>query len=318
MLQWVSSNYGWKTRLHQTNHDWPTPEEVILSGTYNCAVELGGDGVLLGTIYTILVTIWEILALCLSGWITVKHFRDLQQVYPAGGMIGDCFRVLIKSHLDYFARWAQDHKANEILFSRWNFAHTSFFAVSCFSFGYLFPLIQTVCRSLIYLCVRAWLIILIGPIFPGSSDLSWRSSNFCTCTIFCARTTPNSQRSRVSRWARGQLRFSDRHDFNCLSGARSCDNQQYCVTREDMSIEYSAGGNRTWLHTFRCGTYINYLVFRIGISVVRASRDGRNLVALHVCQFIWWLIISLSMHNPGCNFHRSADVHARSPRALHT
>lgn len=104
-----------------------TVEEVILSGTYNCAVELGGDGVLLGTIYTILVTIWEILALCLSGWITVKHLRDLQQVYPAGGMIGDCFRVLIKSHLDYFA---------------------SFFAVSCFSFGYLFPTIQTVPYSL--------------------------------------------------------------------------------------------------------------------------------------------------------------------------
>lgn len=177
---------------------------------------------------------WEILALCLAGWTTVKHFRELRQ-YPAGGMIWDCFKVLIKSHLVYFARWVQDHKANEILFSRWNFAHTSFLAVSCFSLSYLFPMIQTVCRSLIYFCVWAWLIILIGPIFPESSDISWRSSNFCAWAIFCARTTPNPWRSRVSRQSRGQLRFSDRHDFNCLSGARTCDNQQYCVTREDMS-----------------------------------------------------------------------------------
>jgi hypothetical protein len=89
--------------LHQTNHDLPTPEEVILSGTYNCAVELDGDGVLLGAMYAMLATIWEILALCFAVWIAVKHFRELRR-YPAGGMIGDCFRVLIKSHLVYFAR----------------------------------------------------------------------------------------------------------------------------------------------------------------------------------------------------------------------
>jgi hypothetical protein len=52
-------------------------------------------------------TVWEVLALCLSVWIAVKHFRDLRRLGPlTGSTIGDCFRVLIKSHVLYFARWA--------------------------------------------------------------------------------------------------------------------------------------------------------------------------------------------------------------------
>jgi hypothetical protein len=49
--------------------------------------------------------VWEVLALCLSVWIAVKHFRDLRRLGPStGSIIGDCFRVLIKSHVLYFAR----------------------------------------------------------------------------------------------------------------------------------------------------------------------------------------------------------------------
>ncbi|KIK45337.1 hypothetical protein CY34DRAFT_801690 [Suillus luteus UH-Slu-Lm8-n1] len=123
-----------------------TVEEVILSGTYSCAIEFGGDGVFLGAMYSysMLFTMWEILALCLAGWITIKHFRELRR-YPAGGMIWDCFTVLINSHLVYFA---------------------SFLAVSCFSLSYLFPMLQTVSYSMgaqIYLGVLQ--IFVLGQFF---------------------------------------------------------------------------------------------------------------------------------------------------------
>jgi hypothetical protein len=50
-------------------------------------------------------TAWEVLALCSSVWIAVKHFRDLRQLGPSTGFaIWGCFRVLIKSHVLYFAR----------------------------------------------------------------------------------------------------------------------------------------------------------------------------------------------------------------------
>ncbi|KAG2335786.1 hypothetical protein BDR05DRAFT_971439 [Suillus weaverae] len=49
-------------------------------------------------------TVWEVLALCLSVWIAVKHFRGLRRLgQSTGSTIGDCFRVLIKSHVLYFA-----------------------------------------------------------------------------------------------------------------------------------------------------------------------------------------------------------------------
>jgi hypothetical protein len=57
------------------------------------------------SIVWVLNTLWEILALCLSVWIAVKHFRDLRRLGPStGSIIGDCFKVLIKSHMLYFAR----------------------------------------------------------------------------------------------------------------------------------------------------------------------------------------------------------------------
>ncbi|KAG2368722.1 hypothetical protein BDR07DRAFT_1372006 [Suillus spraguei] len=58
----------------------------------------------------ILKIVWEVFAICLAVCIAVKHFHELQR-HSEGGMIGDCFTVLMKTHLLYFA---------------------SFIAVSCF------------------------------------------------------------------------------------------------------------------------------------------------------------------------------------------
>ncbi|KAG1719344.1 uncharacterized protein EDB91DRAFT_1181306, partial [Suillus paluster] len=47
----------------------------------------------------ILTTVWEVLALCLAVRIAVKHFREQRlRRSSAGGIIGDCFKVLMKSH----------------------------------------------------------------------------------------------------------------------------------------------------------------------------------------------------------------------------
>jgi hypothetical protein len=64
-----------------------------------------GDVQLLVSMVWTLNSVWEVLALCLSVWIAVKHFRELRRLGPStGSTIGDCFRVLIKSHVLYFAR----------------------------------------------------------------------------------------------------------------------------------------------------------------------------------------------------------------------
>jgi hypothetical protein len=82
-----------------------TPEELILSDIHMCGYSFG-EGVQLGiSMVWMLNTVWEVLALCLSVWIAVKHFRDMRRLGPStGSIIGDCFRVLIQSHVLYFAR----------------------------------------------------------------------------------------------------------------------------------------------------------------------------------------------------------------------
>ncbi|KAG2362544.1 hypothetical protein BDR07DRAFT_1406590 [Suillus spraguei] len=77
-------------------------EELILSGTYQCSINYAGDVLPLVSLTWITGTVWEVLALCLAIWIAVKHFRELRQ-HPAGGIIGDCFTVLVKTHVVYFA-----------------------------------------------------------------------------------------------------------------------------------------------------------------------------------------------------------------------
>jgi len=85
-------------------------EEFILSGTYQCEVDYPEDILLLMSATWILSTAWEVLTLCLAIWIAVKHFREMRQ-HSEGGIFEDCFMVLMKTHVVYFA---------------------SFVAVSCF------------------------------------------------------------------------------------------------------------------------------------------------------------------------------------------
>ncbi|KAG1784713.1 uncharacterized protein HD556DRAFT_1531898 [Suillus plorans] len=78
--------------------------EFILFGTHTCSFGFGIDARLLFSMLWMLNTVWEVLALCLSIWVSVKHFRDLRRLGPStGSTIGDCFTVLIKSHVLYFA-----------------------------------------------------------------------------------------------------------------------------------------------------------------------------------------------------------------------
>ncbi|KIK45358.1 hypothetical protein CY34DRAFT_801720 [Suillus luteus UH-Slu-Lm8-n1] len=74
-------------------------EELILSGTYQCSFGSGEQH--LDSISWALTTVWEVLTLCLAVWVAVKHFRELRR-HSAGRIIGDCFTVLIKTHILYF------------------------------------------------------------------------------------------------------------------------------------------------------------------------------------------------------------------------
>ncbi|KAG2360589.1 hypothetical protein BDR07DRAFT_138174 [Suillus spraguei] len=77
-------------------------EELILSSTYQCSTDYGEDVLLLFSIAWILSAVWEVLAMCLAVWIAVKHFRELRR-HSSGRIIGDCFTVLMKTHVLYFA-----------------------------------------------------------------------------------------------------------------------------------------------------------------------------------------------------------------------
>ncbi|KAG2355207.1 hypothetical protein BDR07DRAFT_558368 [Suillus spraguei] len=88
-----------------------TMEELVLDGTYMCNYEYGKNYQLMFLMVWMLITVWEILALCLSVWIAVKHFRDMRRLGPPTG--GYCFGVMMKYHVLYFV---------------------SFIAVSCFQF----------------------------------------------------------------------------------------------------------------------------------------------------------------------------------------
>ncbi|KAG1830639.1 hypothetical protein EV424DRAFT_1641600 [Suillus variegatus] len=77
-------------------------EEFILSGRSMCNYVM--DKNLLSSMVWMLNTVWEVLALCLSVWVAVKHFCELRRLdRSTGSTIGDCFRVLIQSHVLYFA-----------------------------------------------------------------------------------------------------------------------------------------------------------------------------------------------------------------------
>jgi len=171
----------------------------------------------------VLGTVWEVVALCLAVWIAVKHFRELRQ-HSTRGIIGDCFTVLMQTHVSYFTRWA--HKVNVVLLFRWNFARASFLAISCFEIGYFSSTMSEVCQSVTDPYMRPWFIISIGNEFPRNSELSWSRSHIPGRAVVCAGTTPDPRCSRISCHARGQLWYSNRYDITCFSGARPCVDQQ--------------------------------------------------------------------------------------------
>jgi hypothetical protein len=81
--------------------------EYILPGTHLCIINFSSIGFSFKQITWILGTVWEIIAMCLAVWIAVKHFREASTGWAAG----DCFRVLIETHVFYFARSARNSNA---------------------------------------------------------------------------------------------------------------------------------------------------------------------------------------------------------------
>jgi len=73
---------------------------LVLSNTYHYCVYEAYSKIVVET--WILNTVWQILALCLAVWVTATHFRGLQQ-QSRGWSAGDCFGVLIKTHVLYFS-----------------------------------------------------------------------------------------------------------------------------------------------------------------------------------------------------------------------
>jgi len=78
------------------------PEELVLSGTYQCSDTVAGDAPFLIIETWILVTVWEVLALSLAVWIVIRHFHELRRS-STGWTIRGCFAVLIRTHVLYFA-----------------------------------------------------------------------------------------------------------------------------------------------------------------------------------------------------------------------
>lgn len=92
----ITISCGVITAMVERNHF--SYEEYILSGTYQCIGDgVGNDQLLLAATW-ILGSVWEVLALSLAIWITVKRSRDLRQ-----WKIEDRFLALMKTQVLYFA-----------------------------------------------------------------------------------------------------------------------------------------------------------------------------------------------------------------------
>jgi hypothetical protein len=78
-------------------------EQYILFGTYQCMYYQEDIPLLIGYDWKFVTgLIWEIITLCLAVWIVIKHFRQRQR-QSTGWTVRDCFAVLIKTHVLYFA-----------------------------------------------------------------------------------------------------------------------------------------------------------------------------------------------------------------------
>lgn len=93
-------------------------EEVVLSGNRMCLSRISNT---LNQEIFLPTLVWEVIALFLAAWIVIKHIRELRQS-QTGSTIGDCFTVLMESHVLYFV---------------------GFVAVTCFNLGTLSPTLET-------------------------------------------------------------------------------------------------------------------------------------------------------------------------------
>ncbi|KAG2357150.1 hypothetical protein BDR07DRAFT_1491076 [Suillus spraguei] len=77
-------------------------QEFVLAGFHTCNTFKDTNLIVESLIPT---SVWEILALLLTVWIVVKHFRELRQS-PTGSSIGNCLKMLTESHVFYFLAFA--------------------------------------------------------------------------------------------------------------------------------------------------------------------------------------------------------------------
>ncbi|KAG2370044.1 hypothetical protein BDR07DRAFT_335282 [Suillus spraguei] len=73
----------------------------IVSGIDQCTYDYDEDTRLLMSITWILRIVWEVLVMCLVVWIVVKHLWQLRRSSQTR-IIGNCFTVLMKTHVMYF------------------------------------------------------------------------------------------------------------------------------------------------------------------------------------------------------------------------
>ncbi|KAG2361991.1 hypothetical protein BDR07DRAFT_1407953 [Suillus spraguei] len=80
-----------------------TPANAILLDGTQCISEVDRGGQVSILALYILATVWHVLTLCLAIWIFVKHLRELQPPSTGKTFVGDCFMVLIRTQIVYFA-----------------------------------------------------------------------------------------------------------------------------------------------------------------------------------------------------------------------
>jgi hypothetical protein len=91
-----------KTLVHQA-HEIIITEEYVLSGAHQCNYNLQDNTIFLIQMTWIFATAWEVLTLCLAIWMAVKQIRERQRP-STGWVVGDCFTILMKTHVFYFLR----------------------------------------------------------------------------------------------------------------------------------------------------------------------------------------------------------------------
>jgi len=122
-------------------------EEYVLSGAHLCGYAYQGNAIILDEITWILGTAWESLTLFLAVWIAVKHFRELQRP-SSGWTVVDCFTILIKTHVFYFARFVYKWKWSSFQLT----LHTSLVVASSVQLLYFSPKLY-VCQPMIDICI---------------------------------------------------------------------------------------------------------------------------------------------------------------------